>query len=296
VLLNLTALTMPPEIYPLNKDRFYYYCHYYSDRLEPSGKTAAKPSCQKSKLTAYYNTLALQGKVMLAPKPFFAIASFAILFAAASPAQAVHPPLKPKHLSAVKVKPFDKALLKPASLNAQAPAEYRVRFVTTAGNFTLKATRAWAPKGADRFYNLVQHHFYDNTAFFRVLPGFMAQFGMSAHPRVSRAWEQATIEDDPVVQSNRAGYVAFAMAGPDTRTTQVFINYNNNESLDQSGFAPFAAVETGMEVVNKLYSGYGEGSPSGEGPDQSQIKTHGQVYLKNQFPKLDAIRSATLLD
>src|ERR1035438_2187542 len=141
--------------------------------------------------------------------------------------------------------PFDAALLQPATLKAQAPAEFEVKFVTSAGEFTMKVTRAWAPNGADRFYNLVRHHFYDGAAFFRVLPGFMAQFGLSAYPQVSRAWEPATIKDDPVTQHNRRGYVSFAMAGPNTRTTQIFINYRDNGNLDQSGFSPFALVTDG---------------------------------------------------
>ena len=167
--------------------------------------------------------------------------------------------------------PIDPALLQPATLKAKAPAEYDVKFVTTAGEFTVKVTRAWAPNGADRFYNLVRHHFYDGAAFFRVLPGFMAQFGMSAYPEVSKVWETATIKDDPIVQSNHRGFVSFATAGPNTRTTQVFINYGNNEALDRSGFSAFAVVTDGMEVVDKLYNGYGEGAPDGHGPDQGLI-------------------------
>src|SRR5277367_6967030 len=152
---------------------------------------------------------------------------------------------------------FDSALLQPATLRLKAPAEYEVKFVTTAGDFTIKVTRAWAPYGADRFYNLVRHHFYDGAAFFRVLPGFMAQFGLSAYPEVSKVWETAIIKDDPIVQSNHRGFVSFATAGPNTRTTQVFINYGNNEALDRSGFSAFAVVSDGMEVVDKLYNGYG---------------------------------------
>ena len=132
---------------------------------------------------------------------------------------------------AAKASAFDPALLQPATLRAKAPAEYEVKFVTTAGEFTVKVTRAWAPNGADRFYNLVRHHFYDGAAFFRVLPGFMAQFGLSAYPEVSKVWETATIKDDPIVQSNHRGFLSFATAGPNTRTTQVFINYGNNEAL-----------------------------------------------------------------
>jgi peptidyl-prolyl cis-trans isomerase A (cyclophilin A) len=167
--------------------------------------------------------------------------------------------------------------------------------VTTQGDFTIQVTRAWAPIGADRFYNLVRHHFYDGAAFFRVLPGFMAQFGLSAYPEVSRAWEQANIKDDPVVQSNHRGFITFAMAGPNTRTTQVFINFGNNERLDSDGFAAFGMVADGMEVVDKLYSGYGEGAPEGRGPDQSKVGNLGHTYLEKNFPKLDTIKTATLV-
>jgi peptidyl-prolyl cis-trans isomerase A (cyclophilin A) len=190
---------------------------------------------------------------------------------------------------------FDRALLQPATLRAKAPAEYEVKFVTTAGEFTVKVTRAWASNGADRFYNLVRHHFYDGAAFFRVLPGFMAQFGLSAYPEVSKVWETATIKDDPIVQSNHRGFLSFATAGPNTRTTQVFINYGNNEALDKSGFAAFAVVSDGMETVDKLYNGYGEGAPDGHGPSQDLIGNRGRAYLEKSFPKLDTIRSATLV-
>ena len=191
--------------------------------------------------------------------------------------------------------PFDPALLQPATLKAKAPAEFDVKFVTTAGEFTIKVTRAWAPNGADRFYNLVRHHFYDGASFFRVLPGFMAQFGMSAYPEVSRAWENAKIKDDPVTQHNRRGFVSFAMAGPNTRTTQVFINYGNNDNLDQSGFSVFGVVTDGMDVVDKLYNGYGEGAPDGHGPNQELIGARGRAYLEKNFPKLDSIRTASIV-
>jgi peptidyl-prolyl cis-trans isomerase A (cyclophilin A) len=180
-------------------------------------------------------------------------------------------------------------------LKAKAPAEYEVKFVTTQGDFTLQVTRAWAPLGADRFYNLVRHHFYDGAAFFRVLPGFMAQFGLSAYPEVSKAWSEANIKDDPVVQSNHRGFISFAMAGPNTRTTQVFINFGNNERLDKSGFAAFGMVTDGMEVVDKLYSGYGEGAPDGAGPSQDKIGNLGRSYLMQYFPKLDSIKTATIV-
>jgi peptidyl-prolyl cis-trans isomerase A (cyclophilin A) len=197
--------------------------------------------------------------------------------------------------AAAKAAPFDPALLQPASLRAKAPEVYEVKVVTTAGDFGIKVTRAWAPAGADRFYNLVRHHFYDGAAFFRVLPGFMAQFGLSAYPEVSKAWEQANIKDDRVVQSNHRGFISFAMAGPNTRTTQVFINFGNNERLDQSGFSAFGMVTDGMEVVDKLYSGYGEGAPDGRGPSQELIGTRGRAYLAQMFPKLDSIKTASLV-
>jgi peptidyl-prolyl cis-trans isomerase A (cyclophilin A) len=141
----------------------------------------------------------------------------------------------------------------------------------------------------------VRHHFYDGAAFFRVLPGFMAQFGISAYPEVSKVWETANIKDDPIVQSNHRGFVSFATAGPNTRTTQVFINYGNNEALDKSGFSAFAVVSDGMDVVDKLYNGYGEGAPDGHGPNQGLITSRGRAYLEKSFPKLDSIRSATLV-
>ncbi|HEX4642547.1 MAG TPA: peptidylprolyl isomerase [Candidatus Acidoferrales bacterium] len=196
---------------------------------------------------------------------------------------------------AARTTPYDPALLHPETLKAKAPAEYDVKFVTTAGDFTVHVTRAWAPNGADRFYNLVRHHFYDGSAFFRVLSGFMAQFGLSAYPEVSKVWENATIKDDPVAQSNHRGFVSFATAGPNTRTTQAFINFGNNEALDKSGFAAFAVVSDGMDVVDKLYNGYGEGAPDGHGPAQDLIGTRGHLYLEKSFPKLDIIRSATVV-
>ena len=219
-----------------------------------------------------------------------------IVVAAQTPAQTpAKKPAAAPNAPAAKATSFDPALLQPATLRAKAPAEYDVKFVTTAGDFTVKVTRAWAPNGADRFYNLVQHHFYDGAAFFRVLPGFMAQFGLSAYPEVSKVWETATIKDDPIVQSNHRGFVSFATAGPNTRTTQVFINYGNNEALDRSGFSVFAVVSDGMEVVDKLYNGYGEGAPDGHGPAQDLIGSRGRAYLEKSFPKLDSIRSATLV-
>ena len=221
--------------------------------------------------------------------------SFALPAAAQTPSPAKKPAPSAKAPAASKATPFDPALLHPETLRAKAPDTYDVKFVTTAGDFTVKVTRAWAPNGADRFYNLVRHHFYDGVAFFRVLPGFMAQFGLSPYPEVSHAWEQANIKDDPVVQSNARGYITYAMAGPNTRTTQVFINYGNNQRLDRDGFAAFGQVTDGMDVVDKLYGAYGEGAPGGRGPDQGLIGTRGRAYLQQNFPHLDTIKSATIV-
>jgi peptidyl-prolyl cis-trans isomerase A (cyclophilin A) len=181
------------------------------------------------------------------------------------------------------------ALLAPASMNEQAPDEFGVEFQTTKGNFTVKATRRWAPLGADRFYNLVKHGFFADAAFFRVVPNFIIQFGLSADPVVNRAWRSAKIKDDPVTQSNKPGFITFATAGPHTRTTQLFINFGNNVFLDSQGFAPFGQVTSGMDVVQKLYSGYGEQ------PDQGSITSEGKAYLDKHFPKIDRIQSATLV-
>lgn len=196
---------------------------------------------------------------------------------------------RPTHRVAVR-----HSLLNPASLNDKAPATYKAKFTTTKGDFIIEVTRAWAPVGADRFYNLVKYRFYDGAAFFRVLPGFMAQVGISADPKVSAVWERATIKDDPVAQSNGRGMVSFATAGPGTRTTQIFINYGDNAQLDGQGFSPFGKVVEGMDVVEKLYSGYGEGAPSGNGPDQGRIATEGKKYLASAFPQLDTIKTAVI--
>jgi cyclophilin family peptidyl-prolyl cis-trans isomerase len=182
----------------------------------------------------------------------------------------------------------DPALLHPALLKATAPDQYEVTFKTTAGDFVVAVTRAWAPIGADRFYNLVKHGFYNDASFFRVVPGFVVQFGLSANPAVNAAWEKANIKDDPVTQSNHTGFLTFATAGPNTRTTQLFISLGENARLDSMGFAAFAQVTSGMDVVQKIFSGYGES------PDQGQITAEGKAYTDKNFPKLDRILSATV--
>ncbi len=187
------------------------------------------------------------------------------------------------------------SLLSPASFKARAPAVYKVKFTTTKGAFVVQITRAWSPLGADRFYNLVKYGFYDGASFFRVLPGFVAQFGIAAKPSVANAWRSATIKDDAVVQSNRRGSLSFATAGANTRTTQVFINLADNSRLDGMGFSPFGEVVEGMDIVDQLYSGYGEGAPDGQGPDQPRIEREGKAYLDKNFPQLDSIKSTLVL-
>ncbi len=182
----------------------------------------------------------------------------------------------------------------PASLTEQAPPVYKAKFDTTKGSFVVEVNRAWSPNGADRFYNLVKNGFYDNTRFFRVIPGFMVQFGISGDPSIAAAWRDADIKDDPVKQSNTRGMITFATAGPNTRTTQVFINFDNNAGLDGQGFSPFGKVVSGMEVVDSLYGGYGEGAPNGKGPNQGLIQQQGNAYLEQAFPKLDYIKQATI--
>jgi peptidyl-prolyl cis-trans isomerase A (cyclophilin A) len=172
---------------------------------------------------------------------------------------------------------------------ALVPDVYRVSFETSKGNFVIEVTRAWAPLGAERFYRLVDHQFYDNARFFRVIDGFMVQFGLPASPAVAARWRTRTLRDDKVTKSNTRGMVTYAMAGPNTRTTQVFINYGNNARLNADGFSPFGKVVTGMEVVDKLYSGYGES------PDQGMIQNQGNAYLESKFPRLDYIKTARIV-
>jgi len=187
------------------------------------------------------------------------------------------------------------SLMVPSAMKEQAPATFQAKFTTTKGDFVVEVTRAWAPLGADRFYNLVKNHFFDGVVFFRVLPGFVAQFGLNPRPEVSRIWATATIKDDPVKQSNLTGYLTFATAGPNTRTTQLFINLADNRNLDRMGFTPFGKVVEGMDVVQQFYSGYGEGAPGGNGPDQSRITNEGKPYLDKNFPLLDSIKVAVIV-
>lgn len=173
---------------------------------------------------------------------------------------------------------------------------YQVRFETSEGDFVVQVHPEWAPRGAARFRELVEAGFYDECRFFRVIDGFMAQVGINGDPAVNDQWRQRVIRDDPVKVSNERGRVTFATSGPDSRTTQIFFNYGDNSGLDRQGFAPFGEVISGMEVVDSLYGGYGEGAPHGRGPDQQLIGFRGNEYLNDRFPRLSYIKSARIVD
>ncbi len=176
----------------------------------------------------------------------------------------------------------------PAALKETAPATYKAAFDTSAGRFVVEVHRDWAPKGADRFYNLVKNGFYDGDRFFRVVPNFMVQFGLNGDPNIQGVWRNANITDDPVKESNKRGYITFATAGPNTRTTQVFINFKDNTGLDRQGFAPFGQVVEGMDVVDKINAQYREE------PNQAMIQSQGNAYLQKNFPKLDYVKKASI--
>ena len=194
--------------------------------------------------------------------------------------------------------PTNAVLKNPAALKEMAPPEFKVNFDTSAGIFEVEVHRDWAPNGTDRFYNLVKNGFFDNARFFRVISGFMVQFGLNGDPAVNAVWREARIPRDPVKEGNKRGNITFAMQGgsngPDTRTTQVFINFRDNSNLDPLGFAAFGRVTKGMDVVDKIYSGYGEGAPSGAGPEQGRVQAEGNAYLTKDFPKLDYIKKASI--
>jgi peptidyl-prolyl cis-trans isomerase A (cyclophilin A) len=185
-------------------------------------------------------------------------------------------------------------LSNPASLTEKAPATYKVKFDTSKGSFVVEVHRDWAPNGADRFYNLVKNGFYIDARFFRVISGFMVQFGINGDPQISKVWRDANIKDDPVKASNKRGMITFATAGPDTRTTQVFINFGDNAGLDDQGFAPFGQVISGMDAVDALYAEYGEGAPQGHGPNQGVVQSMGNAYLEKAFAKLDYVKTTTI--
>ncbi|MCB9796495.1 MAG: peptidylprolyl isomerase [Alphaproteobacteria bacterium] len=187
------------------------------------------------------------------------------------------------------------ALTDPSLAAEQAPETFSCRFETSKGEFVVAVTRAWAPLGADRFYNLCRVGYWDEARFFRNVPNFMVQFGVSAYPEATKAWQEATIMDDPVVKSNTPLMVTFAKTGkPNSRSTQVFINHKDNSNLDDMGFAPFGKVTEGADVVAQLYNGYGEGAPRGRGPDQGVLSRYGEVYLADRFPLLDKVIRTTV--
>ena len=183
----------------------------------------------------------------------------------------------------------------PSKLTEKSPETFKAQFDTTKGKFTVEVTRSLSPNGADRFYNLVRSGYFTDIAFFRVISGFMCQFGVHGDPAVSAKWREASMPDDAVKGSNARGAITFATAGPNTRTTQLFINFGDNRNLDGMGFSPFGKVIEGMDVVDKIYNEYGEGAPRGRGPDQGRIQREGNAYLKKDFPNLDYIKSATIV-
>jgi peptidyl-prolyl cis-trans isomerase A (cyclophilin A) len=182
-----------------------------------------------------------------------------------------------------------------SAFRGTAPDSFIARFETSRGDFFVQVVRDWAPLGADRFYNLVRNGFYDGNRFFRVLDGFVVQWGVNGDPAVSRAWARQCIPDDPVLRPNTRPAVTFAFGAPNTRTTQVFINFGMNRRLDESGFAPFGEIIQGMEAVDSLYKGYGEGPPRGSGPDPVRLVKEGNAYLDREFPLIDSIIRARVV-
>lgn len=221
----------------------------------------------------------------------------AVLAACSAPPAPARPAVPPAASApAPAAAPADPALLSPETAAERAPETFKVRFETTKGGFTVQVHRAWSPIGADRFYNLVKRGYYDDTAYFRVLPGFMAQTGIHGDPAVNAKWRGAGIMDDLRAKSNTRGRVTFAKSGlPNSRTTQIFFNYGDNSRLDGMGFTPFGEVVEGLETLDRLEGRYGEGYPGGAGPDQGRVQTEGNAYLRREFPALDYTKTARLL-
>ena len=183
-----------------------------------------------------------------------------------------------------------------SSCTTKRPDIFQADFETTKGHFVIEVHRDWAPLGADRFHELVSSGFYDGTRFFRTLPKFVVQWGLSGDPAVTKFWEKnKNLSDDPVVRSNLRGFVTFATGGPNTRTTQLFVNMADNSRLDSRGFSPFGKIVTGMEIFDRLYADYGEGAPNGPGPDQDKIEDQGETYLARDFPMLDKVIKARMV-
>ena len=229
-------------------------------------------------------------------RPLFFCAMISVLPCSLRAQDQAGPAMKaaaPAHKPAPSAGLSDAGLTHPAMLKAKAPDVYEATFTTTKGDFVVQVTRSWAPNEADRFYNLVKHGYFSGVEFFRVVPGFVVQFGLTGSPAINKAWENATIKDDPVTQTNAAGTITFAQTGsPNSRSTQVFINLGDNAALDHSGqgFAPFGKITSGMEVVQNLYGGYAD-QPTNH---QDEITNQGNAYLQKNFPKLDSIKSAKI--
>jgi peptidyl-prolyl cis-trans isomerase A (cyclophilin A) len=187
-------------------------------------------------------------------------------------------------------------LLRPAAFTGTAPPVFRVRFETSEGAFVVDVYRNWAPLGADRFYNLVVGGFFDDSRVYRVVDGFVAQFGLHRDPYVNQAWKTEFLVDDPVARENTRGRVTFAKGGRHTRTTELFINLRDNPQLDGEGFAPIGEVVEGMDVVDRFHAAYGDGPPRGEGPYQAMVEARGNGYLDEEFPDLTRIVQASLVD
>ena len=183
----------------------------------------------------------------------------------------------------------------PAAAKDEPPPDvFRVNLATSKGPVEIEVRRAWAPRGADHFYELVKTGFYDGNRFFRVVRNFVVQFGISGDPQLNRLWANANLPDDPVKQSNVTGTLTYAHLGPNSRSTQLFINLKDNKTLDKQGFAPIGKVISGMATVERLYSSYGEMAPRGQGPDPSRIEVEGNAYLENHFARLDYINKAAV--
>jgi peptidyl-prolyl cis-trans isomerase A (cyclophilin A) len=216
-----------------------------------------------------------------------------------TPAEETTPDAKAsKKAPAKKAIDFGAILRAPKLATHRAPDTFTVKLETSAGDISMDVTRAWSPKGADRFYALVRAGYYTDIAFFRVIPGFMAQVGISGDPRLHPLWHQSGIPDEPIGAglSNTRGMVTYAKGGPNTRSTQFFINFGNNGQLDAMGFPPFAKVQDkSMGVVAKIHSGYGECAPNGRGPDQGRLHREGTPYLKRDFPELTFIKRASVV-
>ncbi len=199
-------------------------------------------------------------------------------------AQAQATPGPAEQPAAVPAKPEEKKDVE------QVPEKFKVQFECTNGTFVVECVKAWAPLGVERFHMLVKEGFFDDAGFFRVVPGFVVQFGLAADPKVTSKWREKRLKDDPVTESNKEGYLTFATSGPNSRTTQLFINTANNANLDRMGFSPFGKVVSGMDVVKKINAEYDER------PNQGMITYEGNGYLKKNFPNMDFIKKATIVE